>query len=176
MGRVGRIAALLALTCAPLACKKESADTRAAEPAALRSAAAPAQAEESPYDAQGRLKPSAERVEWLQIPMGFVRKPSSDERHVRFEAGPLPLDKVRDFVSARCLTGAVEESTYSSAYRAVQPLENDPKALRLNITLLARPGLQSTVLEIERLTYGNAKPLVVDEARRVLARERAEAE
>jgi hypothetical protein len=176
MGRVGRIAALLALTCAPLACKKESADTGAAAPAASRSAAAPAQAAESPYDAQGRLKASAEHVEWLQIPMGFQRKPSIDERLVRFEAGPLPLDKVRDFVTARCFTGAVEESTYRSTYRSVQPLENDPKAMPLNVTLFARPGLQSTVLEIERLTYGNAKPLVVDEARRVLARERAEAE
>jgi len=115
-------------------------------------------------------------VDWLQIPMGFRRKPSVDERHVRFEADPLPIDKVREFLSARMFTGEVDETPARSSYRAVLPLENDPKAVRLNVVLTARPTVHSMVLEIERLTYGDAKPLVVDEARRVLARERAQAE
>lgn len=177
MGQLRRVAALLALACAPLACKKESAELPARAPAAAPTAPAPAQqTEEGLYDAQGRLKPSAEQVEWLQIPAGFRRRPSVDERRVRFESGPVPLDKVRDFLTARMFTGTVEESAHRSFYRSVQPLENDPKAVRLNISLNERPGLRSVVLDIERLTYGDAKPLTVDEARRVLARERAEAE
>jgi hypothetical protein len=173
MGRRSRVAAFW-LGCALLACGKSAQE--APQASAARSAlAADAQAP-SIYDAQGHLKPSAERVEWLVIPMGFRRKPSIDERHARFEADTLPLDKVREFLSARMFTGAVDETPARSAYHGVLPLENDPKAVRLDIVLTARPSQHSVVLEIERLTYGDAKPLGVDEARRVLARERSEAE
>jgi hypothetical protein len=175
MGRISRIG-LFSLGCALLACGKGKPSE--ATPPARRTAAAPAPAAvaESIYDAQGRLKASSEQVEWLQIPAGFSRKPSTDERHVRFESPTLPIDKVRDFLAARMFTGSVDEAPYHISYRAVMPLDNDPKAVRLDILVAARPALHTVVLEIERLTYGDAKPLTVDEARRVLAREQAQAE
>jgi hypothetical protein len=170
MGRRSRVAALW-LGCALLACGKSAQEAPQASVARSADAQAP-----SILDAQGHLKPSTERVDWLVIPMGFRRKPSIDERHARFEADTLPLDKVREFLSARMFTGTVDETPARSAYHGVLPLENDPKAVRLEIVLTARPSQHSVVLEIERLTYGDAKPLGVDEARRVLARERSEAE
>jgi hypothetical protein len=173
MGRRSRIA-LLWLGCTLLACGKPTEQPEAR--LAHRDGAAGAVHAPSLYDAEGRLKASAERVDWLQIPIGFRRKPSIDERHVRFEADTLPLDKVREFLSARMFTGAVEETPARSVYHGVLPLENDPKAGRLEIVLSARPSQHVVVLEIERFTYGDAKPLGVDEARRVLARERSEAE
>jgi hypothetical protein len=171
MGRRGRVAGLW-LACTLLACSKSAEAPQA--PAARSAARVEETQAPSIYDEQGRLKASAERVEWLQIPAGFRRKPSIDDRHVRFEADALPLDKVREFLSARMFTGSVEETPSSSEYRGVMPLENDPSAARLNVTLAARA--RSVWLEIERFNYGDAKPLPVDEARRVLARERAEAE
>lgn len=175
MGRFSRIGWWV-LGCALLGCGK----SKPSEPAAAPVARAPSQqveaAEESLYDAQGRLKASAERAEWLQIPVGFKRKPSIDERHVRFEAGPLPLDKVRDFLAARMFTGTVEEQDNRVFYRAVMPIDGDPKAVRLHVALSRRPGLRGLLLEIERLTYDDVKPISVEEARRVLTHERARAE
>lgn len=173
MGRISRIG-LFSLGCALLACGKGKPSE--ARPPAPRAAAAPAQVAESIYDAQGRLKASSEQVEWLQIPASFQRKPSIDARRVRFEAPTLPIDKVRDFLAARMFTGSVEAAPYRISYRAVMPLDNDPKAVRLDIVVAARPALHTVSLEIERLTYGDVKPLSVDEARRVLAREQAQAE
>jgi hypothetical protein len=176
MGRFGRIVILSALACALPACGKRQA---ASAPAPRAKAAVERPAErpsESIYDAQGRLKASAERVEWLAIPMGFRRKPDMDDRHTRFEAGDLPLEKVQEFLAPRMFTGSVEQAPYRVFYRAVMPLDAAPKAVRLNIHVSARPATHSVLLEIERLTYGDLKPLSVEQAREVLAKERRHAE
>jgi hypothetical protein len=168
---MGRFRRIVLSSCLLLACSK-SAPSESAAPAP---AAAPAAKQpESPYDAQGRLKASAERVDWLQIPQGFERKPGMDERHPRFEAEQMRLDKVRDFFSERMLTGTVEESPARVVYRAVQPIENDPQAVPLDITLTVHG--RGVSLDFTRFTYGDAKPITEDEARRQLAEERKHAE
>ena len=174
MGCFRRVTPLL-FGCLLLACGKRAADESAAA-AATVAAKAPAKPAESIFDAQGRLKPSAETVEWLQIPQGFRRKPSLDERHLRFDADTLPLDKVRDYLSARTFTSGADEGQARVVYRSAVPLESVPKAVPLDIVVTARPSQRLVVLEIERFSYGDAKPITVDEARRQLAQERAQAE
>jgi hypothetical protein len=176
MVRNSRIAVAALVCCAPIGCKAKPAPEP--QQAELVPVAQPQTAPIAPsiYDAQGRLKPSGERVDWLEIPMGFRRKEHGYDRHILFEAQGVSLDKAREFFATRMLTGKVEESLTRQRYVAVMSVAADEAAVRLNVELTLRTFDNSLALDIERLTYGDAKPLPVEEARKVLAREQARAE
>jgi len=177
MGRRSRVAGVGLLGGALLlaACKRapDAQPEAATRDKAQASDAGPA---ESIYDAQGRLKASREQVEWLEIPMGFQRKPQAYGRHVLFEAQNVPLEKARAFFAARMFTGEVLETAQHVLYRAVLPLSADERAVRLHLELTPRTFDNTLLLDIERISYDGAQPLSVDEARQVLKREQTRAE
>lgn len=176
MVRRGRVGLAALVCCGLLGCSKSPPVV--GEPAARRKpdaqvAAAPV---ESIYDAQGRLKVGSERVEWLEIPAGFKRSPQAYGRHVLFEGHGVPLEKAREFFAPRMFTGTVEEGPARVFYKAVMPVSADPRAVRLDLRLSERSFDKTLLLDVERLSYDGAKPLSVDEARKVLSREQARAE
>lgn len=179
MVRHRRIAPLALALCCLLGGLPSCSEKPATTPAPARdtpAVSASAAAAPSIYDAKGRLKPSKERVEWLEIPMGFERRKQGYERHVLFDARGVPLDKARDFFATRMFTGKVEESATGLFFAAVMPISADQRAVRLNVQLSFRSFDNSLTLDIERLTYDGAKPLTDQEARKALANERARAE
>jgi hypothetical protein len=176
MVRHRRVGLLALVCCALLGCSKDKPVARELAERS-KSAAQPAKAPvASIYDAQGRLKPGSERVEWLEIPAAFKRSAQSYGRHVLFEAPSVPLEKARDFFGARMFTGTIEEGAQRVFYKAVMPLSADGRAVRLNLQLTERAFDHTLLLDIERLSYEGAKPLSVDEARKALSREQARAE
>lgn len=133
-------------------------------------------ARESMYGADGELKGSPERVEWLEIPLAFQKTQRSYARHIVLEASSIRLDKARDFLSQRMLTGSVEEKVGTVFYtRALPP--SGGNAVPLNVRLTERHGSAAGTidLDIERLTYEGAQPVSEDEAKRLLADEQKHA-
>jgi hypothetical protein len=145
---------------------------------ALPMPAQPAAQKPSPlsiYTPDGKLKGSRERVEWLEIPLAFHRTGRDFGRHVLLEAEAVQLEKARDFLSRRMLTGSAEESQGSVFYRgAIPPSGGD--AVPLNVRLTERPGAGVLELDIEALTYGDAQPLPLEQAKKILAEEALHAE
>src|SRR5688500_3710635 len=138
MGRVGRVVAPLAGTLLLAACGKSGRNLEAAQGALRTDAEAPGAVAESLYDAHGQLKASAQRVEWLEIPVGFTRKAQRYGRHVLFEGHGVPLEKVREFFASRMFTGEVEEQPDRVFYRAVLPLSAATRSVPLDLHLSYR--------------------------------------
>ena len=127
------------------------------------------------YGADGKLKGSDVRVEWLEIPLAFAKTNRDYERHRVFEAKGVQLERAREFFAERMLTGAVEETRGDVYYKGVMSPSGSEDAMRLNLRLSDRPAEGLVRLDIERLTYEGAQPLPIEEAERALAAEQKNA-
>jgi hypothetical protein len=127
------------------------------------------------YGADGKLKGSAVRVEWLEIPLAFGKTNRDYERHRVFEARGVQLERAREFFAERMLTGMVEETRGDVFYKSVMSPSGGEGTMRLNVRLSDRPAEGLVRLDIERLTFGGAEPLPVEEAERALAAEQKNA-
>lgn len=172
--RTGTAALLLASALVLCSCAKKRSLERP-QPSAAAVRHNQARLAESFYDQAGRLKGSSERVEWLEIPLAFQKTNMSYGRHVVYEASRVSLDRARDFFAERMLTGTVEETPHTLFYREALPASGG-NAVKLSVRLTERTAQGKLELDIERLTYGDAKPVSIDEARRLLADERKRAQ
>lgn len=159
-----------------VSCKRREPLTAPSEPPGKPHLAEAEPAGPPLYDAHGRLFASKERVEWLEVPVGFARlKQREYGRHTIYESSRVPFDKLRDFLSLRMLTGRVEETSRDVVYSAVMPVDGRSDAARLNIKLTRLPK-QEVQLDIERLGYGDVKPLSDEQAKKALRDEQQHAE
>jgi hypothetical protein len=122
------------------------------------------------YTADGKLKPGPERVDWLELPRAFERTKLDYERHRLFVANGVTLERARDFLAERMLSGKLEERPNSVFYPGVMPVGGGTDAVRLNVRLTQRLTGQIE-LDIERLTSDGVKPLPFEEAKRAAAAE-----
>lgn len=167
---MGHIRGLIVLACLAAlgGCgRKRSLEVPAPRPAAAK----PVETVDRFYTADGKLKGSDVRVEWLELPLAFEKSGRDYERHRVFEAKGVGLEAARDFLSARMLTGSVEETRGDVYYRAVMAPSGGADAVRLNVRLTERVVEGVLRLDIERLTYDGVKPLPFEEAKRALAAE-----
>jgi hypothetical protein len=170
MGLLRRLILLSCLLVLSACAKKRSLEVPERPPPAPR---APTYVDA--YGADGKLKGSEVRVEWLEIPLAFAKTNRDYERHRMFEARGVELERVRDFFAERMLTGIVEESRGEVVYRRVLPPSGGEGVVRLNVRLSDRPAEGLVRLDIERLTFDGAQPLPVQEAERALAAEQKNA-
>ena len=176
MGKLGRItlALLLMSTSACRGDKDQSVRSTTRSPQG-QTAAKPRSREPSPFDDQGNLLASEEKVYWLSLPRGFERSALSRPRHLVFESAHVPVGKLRDYLAQHMLTGEVDELGEGARYHAVMPIQGGGEDERFDVSATTpRAGL--TLLRVDLLSYPGVKPLSVQQAKAALARERAEAE
>lgn len=167
MGKHVRIALALAL----LACACGRKPPRP-EPLAMPAAAKSHVVDTSKrYEADGSLKGSGKRVEWLELPAGFEPIAKLDQGAIEiFEAELMPFDKACDFLSRRMFTGKVDRGHSHAVYPAVMPLDMNESAPRLNVSLSEEQDkVRLTIVRIPR--PAPVTPLSDDEARKILAQE-----
>lgn len=176
MGKLSRITALV-LACAAGCGKRSTVEQHAGR--GVQTARGPAETarEREPglYDAQGQLLASGDKVYWLPLPRGFEKSDLSLPRHLAFESHKVSVDRVRAYLSRYMLTGEVIERGESVRYNAVMPLHGDASDQRFDVSVSA-PSPGKTVLRIDLLSYAGVRPLSVQQAKTVLAKERAQAE
>lgn len=129
---------------------------------------------QTPYDAAGNLKPSELKVGWLEIPMGFRERVSSQGTHHAY-VGAMPAAAVIRFFDQRVFTSKVELVGNGVRYGAALPKSQDPNALRLEIAVYPnRRGDQVQIFVDERTA--NSAPLSLEDARALLSEKQARAE
>jgi hypothetical protein len=112
----------------------------------------------------GTLKGSDVHVEWLEIPLGFRSTGRDYERHHLFEADGVTMERARDFLAQRMLTGQVDEGKGYVYYRRVLPVDGAADAVPLNVHV-SHVGPRVT-LDVELATEPNVKALPFEEAKR----------
>lgn len=167
MGKHVRIALTLAL----LACACGRKPPRP-EPLAMPTAMRPRVVDTSNrYEADGSLKSSGKRVEWLELPVGFEPLAKQDQGAIEiYEAELMPFEKACDFFARRMFTGKVERGPYHAVYPGVMPLDMNESAPRLNVSLSEDKGkVRLTIVRVPKPEP--VKPLSDDEARKILSQE-----
>lgn len=125
----------------------------------------------SPFDAEGRLKPSGRMIYWLEIPATFENTASWSKHHV-FESKEVPVAKVREYLSARMFTGAVEELGEGALYRNVLPLSAAADAMRFDIQVGLTAGGRVVRIDLDELSFPGVPSLSPEQAAEALKRER----
>ncbi len=160
------------------ACGGSGSGSDTAQPSAIPGATSRTQAEAarpSPYDAEGRLKPSGRMLHWLEIPTGFENTASWAQHHV-FESDQVSVEKLREYLAARMLTGQVDELGQGALYRRVMPLSADAKAMRFDIQVGVTEGGRVVRLDLDELLFPGVEPLSPEQAAEALKRDQARAE
>jgi hypothetical protein len=185
MGRVGRIAGtllVLALCAGGPGCSREKPRAAGTRVAAKYVGTKPFKAAseavvESPFDAEGRLKPSGARIGWLEIPQG-VTLHSSRPGHY-FYLGRLPLNALTKFFDARLFTGKVELLAGGTGVRYAAAAAKVAKAndMRFDIQLYAsgnKPG--EVTVTIDEVPPALTPPISVTDAKSLLRQQQQRAE
>lgn len=159
MGQLRRVIPVLLGALALAGCKKRSLEVPT-EPSAPVAAEAPRQLDLHKED--NTLKGSTARVEWLEIPLAFRPTPLDREQRRVFQADGVTMERVRDFLSQRMMTGEVVEGTRSVFYRKVLPPSGAADAAPLNVHLSQLDG--RLTLEVEVTNY-NPTPLPFEAAK-----------
>lgn len=179
MGRIRRIVMVGAACLGLLACSSRSNERGVTGQRISPKALAPRPEKppplNTPFDAQGQLKPSGTSVGWLEIPMGFSERPSSQGTHHAF-VGKLPVQAVTRFLDQRVFTGQVELSGNGVKYVAARPKNLDPKAAAYEIAVYPNREGDTVQLFIDERTVSAAPPLSLDAARALLKEKQARAE
>jgi hypothetical protein len=181
MGKLNRVntALLLAGLCLG-ACSERSAP--AAEREAERrkqqgAAAAAAQTLDPRFDEQGKLRPSGQRMSWLELPVGFTRRAGSSAQHATFEAVDMPFVKVREYLEARMVPGTIVYRANGTTFQASLPSHTRLEMPPMDLTILETNRTRGEIrLAIDDLTPPAAEPLKEQSAAQELARARARAE
>ncbi len=127
------------------------------------------------YDAQGRLKPSGRMLHWFEIPMGFENTASWSKHHV-FESSQVSVEKLREYLGARMLTGRVDELGRGAVYKGVMPLSAEASAMRFDVQVGLTQGGRVVRLDLEELNFPGVEPLSPEQAAEAMRRDRALAE
>lgn len=127
------------------------------------------------FDAQGRLKPSGRMLHWFDIPMGFENRASWSQHHV-FESREVPVDKLREYLGARMLTGQVQELGQGALYRRVMPLSAEDSAMRFDMQVTVTDQGRLVRLDVDELLFPGVEPLSSQQAAAALKQEQARAD
>ena len=175
-----RLAIALGCTLGLAACggRDSPAQGAASGPSAsnhVEPSAAPPAAKPNPLDAQGHLKPSGRRIDWFEIPAGFEAVGSRPQHHL-FVSHSVTIEQLRDFLSARMLTGRVDEMGEGAIYRGVMPISAAAKSMRFDVQVALVDQGKGVSLALDERTFLGAPPLAPEQAAKVLADEQARAE
>ncbi|HEX6242095.1 MAG TPA: hypothetical protein VFZ61_14395 [Polyangiales bacterium] len=119
------------------------------------------------FDADGQLKGSNVKAEWLEIPLAFKLKETSP-RHYVYDAQGINLESTREFLARRVMSGQIDDMPNFVFYHKVIPVGGG-QAPSLNLRITQRDTLVR--LEVERLSDPGVEPLPVQEAKRALEAE-----
>jgi hypothetical protein len=139
------------------------------------SGASQAAAEPALFDAAGRLLPSGRKLTWFDIPASFMEAGSRDRHHV-FRSDRVTIEQLRDYLSARMLTGRVDELGRGALYHQVMPLSADEGAVRFDVLVNTLDGGRAVSLTLEDVSFLGTPKLDAAEAAEILAREQRQAE
>jgi hypothetical protein len=182
MGKLDRVnISLVGALCCACACSSAPAPEAEGRVVSARQQAREAaerkQAADPRFDAEGRLKPSGERMSWLELPSGFRRRPGSTEREASFEAADMPFAKVREYLEARIVPDSIDYRSNGTSFRSVLPSHTRLTMAPLHVTLLETDRKQHVLrLSIEDLTPPTTPPLSDEAAAQELARMRTRME
>lgn len=168
----------LALVVALAGCSRGTKDTvqgRRIAPSVAPKAATQEPEAESIFDEEGVLKPSGEQLAWLELPMGFTERKSSQGTHHVY-AGNVPVESVTRFFDRRVFTSKIELVGRGVQYKGAGPKTLDPKAMRFNIGIYPSPKGTRVQLIIDELPTEGSAPLTVEEARALISQMQQRAE
>jgi hypothetical protein len=180
MGKLNRInQAVLVATLSLGACAKQSAPApeQTQQAQHTRASQSPAQAVDPRFDAAGKLKPSGQRMSWLELPVGFSKRAGSTAQQATFEAQNMPFRKVREYLEARIVPGNVVYRANGTTFQGALPSHTRLDMPPMDLTILETDRSRGEIrLAIDDLTPPAAEPLKEQSAAQELARARARAE
>jgi hypothetical protein len=182
MGRVGRIAAtlvVLALCTGVSGCRRDRPRPTSSRVAAKYVGTKPFKRVEqaaaaSPFDADGRLKASAGRISWLEIPEGLTLQNSRAGHYLYL--GQLPIGALTQFFDARVFTGKVELVAGGVRYGAAAAKVAKANDMRFDIRIGpgSKPGEVSVT--IDEVPPALTPPISVTDAKSLLRQQQQRAE
>lgn len=125
------------------------------------------------YLADGELRASEHKVQWLEIPAGFERA-TSLSRRTTYE-GRAPLKEVLRFYDKRLFTGKIEVNSHSASYHGAVP-RGGVRGAHLDVFVAKLPYSDLVAVTVYEVEFPGHKPLSVSDAKSALAHERARAE
>lgn len=182
MGKLNRVINTLSVSALLLAaCSAESPPEAASKAARARQASAStgaATAKPDPrFDAAGRLKSSGQRMSWLELPVGFTRRPGSTAQQATFEADDMPFAKVREYLEARMVPANIVYRANGTTFQGALPSHTRLEMPPMDLTILETDRKRGTIrLAVDDLTPPAAQPIKEENAALELAKARARAE
>jgi hypothetical protein len=182
MGKLNRVINTLSVSALMLgACSAESAPQTEREVARARQQSAAASATtpkpDPRFDAAGKLKPSGQRMSWLELPTGFTKRAGSTAQIASFEAENMPFTKVREYLEARIVPGNVVYRANGTTFQGALPSHTRLDMPPMDLTILETDRKHGTIrLAIDDLTPPAAQPIKEENAALELAKARARAE
>lgn len=172
MGKLHRVVLGCLLACA---CSRAGKDASAGggEPLTRVELAQTAPEVDPRFDAKGELKPSPQRVGFLEIPMGFQERPGSTPREGAFEASDMPVEKLRDYLESRITAGSIEFPRGGVAYRFAKPVHSEVSSARVHVRVAEIDRAEKRVrLLVEDLTPLSTPQLSLEAVQKLLAEDR----
>lgn len=118
------------------------------------------------FDAEGRLRPSDEKVAGFTLPRGLTPLEIERPREHHFVAPEVEVDALIGYLGPRLVTGAVDRIGGGATFREAVPREVDRGAVRLDVSAHPSPrgGSRLTIVELPPARV-NLEPGELDPAR-----------
>lgn len=142
--RTGMIAMLV------LGCSSTSEDARQAIPIDETNSLESSLDPDSLLDADGRLRPSDERVAGFTLPRGLEALEIDRPREHHYVAPEVEVDALIGYLGPRLVTGAVDRVGGGAAFRDAVPRDVQGTAVHLDVTAHPSPrgGSRLTIVEL----------------------------